>query len=120
MVHRQRRNHSAPRRRRKYYVADHEMSCSHPGCVVPIQAGQRYIQGLTKEPWHPSCRKAAIYVPEPANPNRDSPLARLPKPEPECTGCHEPVRADERQVHTFSECWHKDCYDFDRKIRCRR
>lgn len=88
---------------RRTYRSPTSLTCA--GCRGEIEPGTKFWRGLTKEPWHPSCKRTGV-VPGPA------PIRRYPVDDPigkHCGGCRLEILAGEAFVHLRAAPWHKFC-----------
>ncbi len=88
---------------RRHYRSRIALTCA--GCRAPISAGEPFVRGLTKEPWHTLCRRMRV-SPERTLQSRyrqDDPTG---KP---CLGCGVEIATEDRVVFVTTTPWHTEC-----------
>jgi hypothetical protein len=103
---------SKGKRGRASYVSTVDEKCR--ACSTVIPAGERFLQGLTKEPYHRQCKRLNI---KPAVQERrviTNPIKLSP---PICAGCEEEIGSDQRITRVSGTPWHHECYLFERRLR---
>lgn len=88
---------------RRSYTSEEALTCA--GCKGTIAAGESFWRGVTKEPWHKSCKRHGVNVARPT-PKRflhDDPVGQ------DCGGCGMEIYEDDKVAHVLARPWHKEC-----------
>jgi hypothetical protein len=72
------------------------------GCGERIHA--EYVRDLTKQPWHPVCRRLGAPV------NAPPPPRYLGTTKNTCDGCDLPVTEHDDTLTVNAAPWHRECY----------
>jgi hypothetical protein len=90
--------------KRKTYKSPVALTCA--GCGREIPAGSSYWKDLTKQSWHPSCKRMGVsqHKYSPPRYRFDDHVGQ------NCEGCGTTIAEGEDVVHINTKPWHKECH----------
>jgi hypothetical protein len=91
-------------RAQRQYTARKILTCA--ACSGTIRRGRPYVRGLTREPYHPDCRRRHVLPPAEEVPRYlvGCPVGKL------CNGCDRAIELEDLGVvHVLTKPWHKEC-----------
>ncbi|MBU1802382.1 hypothetical protein [Nocardioides sp.] len=91
------------RAHRRTYREGDDLTCA--GCKGVILAGEKFWRGITREPWHPACRRLNVNTAHPITKRylTDDPVGQS------CGGCGCVITEHDTVVHKLAKPWHKEC-----------
>jgi hypothetical protein len=80
-------------------------------CQREMKPGVAFVRGLTKEPYHPACRRLLSA----AGPARPVKIKSIDSGET-CAGCADFISSTEKFTRVSGVPWHKECFLRERRM----